>query len=218
MRARAAACRSRRGGRRPRSRSFGRGAEDDARVEVDLAPDEAARRRPPRRRPSTTRVEALARRVRDRHEHDVRARSARARGRARRVAPSTWTPCTLRRRRRGLSSTKPTTRSPAVSRSSRIRLRPVRPAPTISVRRPVRSRTDCAPLTIARSAKRDAADRDHADQRVDDEERAREVAHVLRQHHERRARRPRRRRPRRRSRPRRARRRSARPSGRGRRG
>ena len=35
-------------------------------------------------------------------------------------------------------------------------LRPVRPAPTISVRRPVRSRTVRVPLTIARSANREA--------------------------------------------------------------
>ena len=34
----------------------------------------------------------------------------------------------------------------------------MRPAPTISVRRPVRSRTDCAPMTIARSANRERAD------------------------------------------------------------
>src|SRR5262249_23601205 len=46
------------------------------------------------------------------------------------VLPWTATPSSRRRWRLGLSSTKPTTCSPGVSRSSRARLRPERPAPT----------------------------------------------------------------------------------------
>ena len=83
---------------------------------------------------ATTSVEPLARRVRDRHEHDVRRGALEDRGHlvGRRRGPG-------RRARAGAdscgsSSTKPTTRSPGVSRSSRSRLRPLRPAPTISVR------------------------------------------------------------------------------------
>ena len=45
---------------------------------------------------------------------------------------------------------------------------------------PARSRTDSRPSTSARSAKREAAISDRAEQRVDDEERAREVAERLR--------------------------------------
>ena len=56
--------------------------------------------------------------VRDRHEHDVGRRPFEQRGRARRSCRAPGRPCILRRRSRGLSSTKPITRSPAVSRSS----------------------------------------------------------------------------------------------------
>src|SRR5581483_4253542 len=64
------------------------------------------------------------------------------------IEPSTGTPWIRRVRKAGSSSTNPTTRSPGVSRSSRSRLRPLRPAPTMSVRLPLRlptnSRSACA--------------------------------------------------------------------------
>ena len=155
-------------------RSFRRGAEDHARIEVDLAPDEPAGDLG-RRAGVDDRVERLARRVRDRHEDDVGARALRARRSSSRVVPSTLTPWTLRRRRCGLSSTKPTTRSPAVSRSSRIMLAAGAAGADDqrAARRAVahRARPDHdRPLGEPR-----AGDRDHADQRVDDEERTVEV-------------------------------------------
>ena len=48
--------------------------------------------------------------------------------------PTTLTPSMRRRRTRGLSSRKPTTRASLPSRSSRARLRPARPAPTTRTR------------------------------------------------------------------------------------
>ena len=79
--------------------------------------------------------------------------------------PTTWTPWMRRRRRRGSSSTNPTTRSPGVSRSSRSRLRPLRPAPTISSRCWRRAR---------RASREPAGDRALPEARGADEERAEE--------------------------------------------
>ena len=65
---------------------------------------------------------------------------------------------------------------PGVSRSSRSRLRPERPAPTISVRRPSRSRQRRAGAEERALAEPRGADHDHAEQRVEDEDARREVA------------------------------------------
>ena len=59
------------------------------------------------------------------------------------------------------------------------------PAPTIRVRRrSPRSRSEWRPRTTARSPKRDSADQHRAEQRVDDEDGAREVARRARQREE----------------------------------
>ena len=174
------------GSRRPSVdavRSLGGRAEDDARVEVDLATDEAARHAG-LGAGGDDEVEAARAARSGSSRARCRARCARARGQLVESCRAPGRRGRCRRRSRGLSSTKPSTRSPAVSRSSRIRLRPVRPAPTITrasagaVAHRLRADDDRALGEPRR------ADGDHADQRVDDEERAREVAHVLRQHHE----------------------------------
>ena len=94
---------------------------------------------------------------------------------------TTRTPWIRRPRRRGSSSRKPTTRSFGVSRSSRSRLRPLRPAPTISTRRwsprPAIPETSADERALAEAG---AADEQRAQERVDDEDRGREVAEVAR--------------------------------------
>ena len=124
------------------------GAEDDARIEVDVAPDEPA---VDSRLGACVddRVEPVARGVGDRDEDDVRLLPLEQPCQLVHRRRATGTPCTRRRRSRGLSSMNPTTRSPGVSRSSRIRLRPVRPAPTMS---------DASPAAVAQ--RRPAADHD----------------------------------------------------------
>ena len=101
-------------------------AEDDTRIDVDLAPDEAAVDLARRRRPGR------ARRARSFGAFGIVTKTMSGRVRSSTasrlvVAPTTRTPFSRRPRSRGSSSTNATTRSPGVSRSSRSMLRPVRP-------------------------------------------------------------------------------------------
>ena len=121
-------------------------------------------------------VEPLARRVRDRDEHGVGLEPAErpadlVERRRRRARPGSAAAAARGRRRRT-----PTTRSPGVSRSSRSRLRPLRPAPTISVRRWFRRPTnEPMPRATARSENRAAPIERRAEQEVDEEDAAREA-------------------------------------------
>ena len=159
---------SRTGGRRPPVAHSARCAEENAGIEVDLAPDEAEVD-VGFRAGGDDLVEGRAGAfgiVTRTMSGWVRA-NTRGPARASSRAPDAVDAAAAKP---GLSSTKPTTRSPAVSRSSRIRLRPVLPAPTMTVRRPVRSRTVREPIDDRPLGEPRAADRDDADERVDDEE------------------------------------------------
>ena len=128
------------------------------------------------------RVEPLARRIRDRHEDDVGRRPLEQPAELVRAAERPATPCTRRRRRRGLSSTKPT--HALARRLAQLAQQAAAGAAGADDQRPPAgavAHTTRTPVTIARSASREADDRDRADQRVDHEERAREVAERPRQ-------------------------------------
>ena len=198
--------------------SLGGGAEHDARVEVGLPAHEAARDPGPPAR----------------LEHDASSRSrgasgivtSTASGRAAR-SPSRFVerrraracPAVRRFAARGRRRRSRRRCSPAVSRSSRSRLRPLRPAPTMSVRCcSPRPRSDARPRTSARSANRDAPMRNvHSNASITNVARGKPI-HGLRRGERSRPRPSRRRRPLRRRWPRRARPRSARRRDRGRRG
>ena len=156
-------------GCRGRAHSDG-GAEHGAGVEVDLAPHEPAGDTGARARLDHERRAARAA-LRGSSRAPRPARADRSPIRSRRVRPITCTPWIRRRRTRGSSSTNPITRSPGVSRSSRRRLRPLRPAPTMRSRRCVPRPTSADSPRATPRSRGGGADRARADQHVDDEDR-----------------------------------------------
>src|SRR5579871_3932488 len=160
-------------------RSFRHGAEDDARVEVEVTPDEPARDfgfAAGREHG----VESLARRVGDRHEHDVGLctdeNSVELRGAAENLdavhAASAQVRVVVHEAHDTLASGLAELAHEAASG----------PARTDDQRAPRRAIAYRAlPDQEHPLGEPGAGDRDHADQRVDDEEGEAEVAHVLRQ-------------------------------------
>ena len=176
------ACAPRGGSPRPRPRpcSLGRRTEHDARIEVDLAPHELACDAGLRARVDD-RVEPLARRVRDRHEDDVGLRALeqprQLGGRCRGPAPrgrgaGGAAGCRRRSRRRA----RPRSREARASGCARCG-----PRRRSASGAPVRSRIALRPRHERALRDPRGADHDRAEQRVDDEERAREVPERLRE-------------------------------------
>ena len=100
----------------------------------------------------------------------------RARGRPRSAIRARAGPRSCRPRSAGLSSRNPTIRMPGVSRASRAKLRPSRPAPTMSTRDASRSRPPAVPpFDEHPEGEPRAADEHRREDRVEDEHRRREA-------------------------------------------
>ena len=162
---------------REASTSLGAGAEHDARIEVDLAPDEPAVD-PGVGAGVDDRVEAIARRVRDRHEHDVRLVPLRGAAASSCVPPSD---------RHAVDAPAAQARVVVDEADDALagRLAQLAHQAAAGASGADDQRASPGPVAVASAAPRDerrarpsreAPISDRAEQRVDDEERAREVA------------------------------------------